>query len=821
MKSVARPELLHRIYERLCLGGTLAIFFVIIPANTLQRMPWLLQALAGAFGLISLALYWMARRGRRYPLGFLAGMVATMSFMWFPNAGSVGSIAFFFLPAVTYAAIFFRGRMRVGVVLAVALDALGLMVLEHLWPDLVIPFVSVAAMRVDLAVGLATSALLMVIMLWVVTDAYDLEQESREATLRDLEDAREEFARLFQMNPEAVYLLDPASPALIDVNHGFERLTGWNKPEAVGRAPTDLQLWVHLAERDQLYEELERQGYLQSFLSRFRRRDRSEFWGSTSASWVEMSGRRLLLITTRDVTTNIDAQRRDAESRALLLALINSTSDGVWQVEPTRFAFTAVNAAFTERFRAEWGVEPLLGRTLEELASPEVAAMWRGFYTRALNDGAFSTEYTFDAGRRTSLVSLSPVSDGGSVFGVSVFSRDITQLKRAAAERVAIEQQLLQSQKMESLGSLAGGVAHDFNNMLAAIMGNAELLLTDEGTADRRGSLQAIMRAASRSRELTGKLLAFGRRGKNVVQSVDLASIVRDSIAILGPSLRADITVTVDMPGAWLVDGDPSQMSQVIVNLCINANEAMADGGRLEIEATRVMLDDRAAQQVGVPPGAYVALRVTDSGIGMDDDVRVRIFEPFFTTKIGGQVRGTGLGLSTVYGIVQSHNGNITVESTLGAGSSFVVYLPTGTLVPEPTAPPAPPRTTPVVAAGRGLILVAEDEDMVRQLLVTAVEGLGYRTIAAVDGEDAVRVFAAHRETITGVLLDLKMPRKGGAAAFAEIRSLAPTMPVLICSGYGDNEEAQRLITLGAKGLLSKPFTLADLATHLAKLASR
>ncbi len=816
MKAAAEG-LTRRIYQRLCLTGALVIFLVIVPANLLQRMPWTVDALSAGFGVVSLWLYRLARRGRCYPAEFLAGMVLTITLSWFPNAGAVGSIPFFFLPAVTYTVIFFRGRARLVITLLIIADGLGLMLFEQLYPSLATPFVSADAMRVDLAVGLGLSALLTALMLWVVTDAYDEERRHREGTLAALDEAREEFARLFQMNPDAVYLVDMSGPAYVDINHGFERLTGWNKPEAVGRNALDLDLWVDHAERRRFYEELERNGYLQNFLARFRRRDRVEFWGSTSASWVEMSGRRLLLLTTRDVTQRIDAQRRDAESRALLSALIDSTNDGVWQVEPTRFAFTAFNAAFAERFQREWGVELALGRTLDELASPEVAATWRAFYERALADGPFSTEYVFDDGQRTSLVSLSPVTSDGEVFGVSVFSRDITALKRAAKERAAVEQQLLQSQKMEGLGSLAGGVAHDFNNMLTAIMGYTEMLLTDDPDAGRRRSLQAIMQAATRSRELTGKLLAFGRRGKNIVQAMDLGAIVRDSIAMLRPSLSADVAIDLGLDHASSVDGDPSQMTQVIVNLCINANEAMPHGGTLSVSGRDVTLDAARGELIGVPPGEYVELRVSDTGIGMTDDVRVRVFEPFFTTKVGGQVQGTGLGLSTVYGIIQSHNGSIVVESTPGDGTSFMIYLPKGQLALD--RPDVPTVERPV-ASGTGVILVAEDEPMVRALLVATIQGLGYRALAAADGEEAVTLFRSRHLDITGVLLDLKMPRRDGASAFREIRAIDPAIPVLICSGYGDNEEAQSLITLGAIGLLAKPFSLAELSAHLGKLSA-
>lgn len=814
MIRVAGPALTQRIYERLCLASALVIGLVVIPANAVQRLPWEVNGLAAAFAILSVVLYRSSRRGHCYPSAFLAGMVLAITFMWFPNAGSIGSIPLCFLPAVTYAAIFFRGRVRAAVVCLIVADALALMAIEHFHPELLTPFVDDTARQLDLALGITLSAFLTAIMLWVATDAYDNEQRSREATVTALAEAREEFARLFQMNPDAVYLVDPAVPEYVDVNHGFERLSGWSKAEVVGRNAQDIRSWVDLDERDRCYAELARQGYLQNFVSRFRRRDNSEIWGSTSAAWIDISSRRLLLLTTRDITTQVEAQRRDAESRALLAALIDSTSDGVWQVEPTRFAFSAFNAAFAERFRREWGAPPVLGKTLEELISPEIAATWRQHYERTLADGPFSFEYAHADGKRTAHVSLSPVTHEGEVFGVSVFSRDITRLKTAARERAQIQQQLLQSQKMESLGSLAGGVAHDFNNMLTAIMGYAEMLLSDEPAAERRAALQAITQAATRSRELTGKLLAFGRRGKNIVQAVDLGAVVRDSTAMLRPSFRADVIVDLDCKGRRVVDGDPSQMSQVVVNLCINANEAMPSGGRLTISTADLTLDDASAEQAGVPAGAYVQLCVSDTGIGMAENVRARVFEPFFTTKVGGQLRGTGLGLSTVYGIVQSHGGNIVVDSAEGRGTTFTCYLPMGRL--ELEAPKAPPS----VSTGTGVILIAEDEDLVRRLLVAATESCGYRALAAIDGEDAVRVFAAHQQEITGVVLDLKMPRKSGTAAFHEIRALAPQIPVLICSGYGDNEEAQKLITLGARGLLAKPFGIAELAAHLSRMSA-
>lgn len=371
---------------------------------------------------------------------------------------------------------------------------------------------------------------------------------------------------------------------------------------------------------------------------------------------------------------------------------------------------------------------------------------------------------------------------------------------------------LAESQRLESLGRLAGGVAHDFNNMLAGIMGHADLLLDDETSGERRERLRAILTASRRSADLAAKLLAFGRRGRNVVEAVDLNAIARDAVAMLEPSFPRDLELAVDWGARCSVDGDPSQLNQVVVNLCMNAIDAMPDGGHLSLSTADVELDATAAAEAGCAAGAYVMLRVRDTGTGMSEAVKARIFEPFFTTREHNRTSGSGLGLSTVHGVVHLHQGAITVESSPGAGATFTVWLPQGHLTPAPKVDAAR------AAQGRGCILIVDDEAPLRTFVAAALRKLGYESVAAVDGEDAVRVFAEHGERISAVLLDLKMPRQGGRETFLELRRQRPQLPVLICSGYGDNDEVQELIALGARGLLAKPFRIADLSDQLASI---
>jgi CheY-like chemotaxis protein len=261
------------------------------------------------------------------------------------------------------------------------------------------------------------------------------------------------------------------------------------------------------------------------------------------------------------------------------------------------------------------------------------------------------------------------------------------------------------------------------------------------------------------------------------------------------------------------VDGDPSQIHQVLVNLCINALEAMPEGGILALTSRVRELQDSSSSGLPLPQGPYLELAVSDTGIGMTEDVRQRVFEPFFTTKNLDGMAGTGLGLATAYGIVQTHRGAITAESIREKGSTFRVFLPVGTLTLVAKDP------AHATVRGQGIVLIVEDEPLLRELAATVLDSLGYETVTAADGEEALVVYRHYLGRLTAVLLDLKMPRMAGREAFLEMRKIDPGVPVIICTGYGENEEVQELLTLGASGMLAKPYRIADLAAKLESFA--
>jgi signal transduction histidine kinase/CheY-like chemotaxis protein len=509
----------------------------------------------------------------------------------------------------------------------------------------------------------------------------------------------------------------------------------------------------------------------------------------------------------------VSGYRREKErlgaSRSLLSAVLESSGDLVWLVDPQSLELRMFNRHYAERVRRSMGGTPRVGMPLEQCVAPERLADWRGYYRRAREEGSFSVEYALHGGSDTYLVSFSPVRHGEDLLGIAVFAKDISDAKRAEVERERMALRLVEAQKMESLGRLAGGVAHDFNNMLAGIMGYADLLQQQEQDPERKADLEAILRAAARSSELTRKMLAFARRGKNVVEGVDLNVLVHETVEMIRPSLRADVKVVLEPGATWTVDGDPSQMSQVLLNLLGNANEAMPSGGTLRVRTTDRVLSVAEAVSLDIPAGDYASLAVSDTGVGMNEEIRARIFEPFFTTKPRLEQSGTGLGLSTVYGVVHLHHGAIGVESSPGHGACFTILLPRGRL---PTDRPVPQA---LVSPGTGLLLVVDDEPLLRSFLAKALSRLGYSAITAEDGDEGVKLFREHHHDLRGVLLDLKMPRLGGAQAFEQMRHIDAGVPILVCSGYGDNEEAQDLISRGARGLLPKPLQLKELAKQL------
>jgi two-component system cell cycle sensor histidine kinase/response regulator CckA len=396
---------------------------------------------------------------------------------------------------------------------------------------------------------------------------------------------------------------------------------------------------------------------------------------------------------------------------------------------------------------------------------------------------------------------------------VDPVTADVYAVARDITEQRAAESQVLHAQKMEAIGQLAGGIAHDFNNLMQAVLAHAELALTRGSPSPKVADhLREIEGAGRRAAELTKQLLMLGRRQPLRPAPLDVNARVQGVMRLLARTLPESITVELKLGrGLPTVNADPTQIDQVLVNLCVNARDAMDRGGTLTIETSAAeLVPSDCDPYAWARPGPFVVLRLRDTGAGMTTEVRERLFEPFFTTK--GPHRGTGLGLSTVYGIVQQHGGFVRVESAPMKGATFEVLLPADSRPAMPSEVPGPPD----VAPARETILLAEDEDHVRRALVMVLEAEGFRTIAAHNGLEAVRLLRDYPEPVHLALLDVVMPELAGPDAWTELVRIRPNLRVLFASGYADTSELERLPP-GAE-VVPKPFRTAELLARIRKM---
>ncbi len=502
-----------------------------------------------------------------------------------------------------------------------------------------------------------------------------------------------------------------------------------------------------------------------------------------------------MVVSFTDVTEQARVEDDLARGHAQLRGLIDSLPDPIYLKDRVG-AYLGCNAAY----------EALAGkseRALVRLATPATTDAERAVLASGI---PHVDEDWVDCpdGRRVQfeLRHTPLVAPGGAIGGVVGVFRDVTHSRQ-------MEEQLRQAGKLEAVGRLAGGVAHDFNNLLTAVLGN--LTLAQETLSSghpARETLAETEKAAWRAAELTRQLLGFARRSPLRTEPTDLNAAVAETVALLRRTIDPRIAIAV-RPGEQLgtVKADPGGIGQVLMNLCLNARDAMPAGGTLTLETAVVAVDDVHAQrQVGARPGKFVRLRVTDTGTGIAPENLDKVFEPFFTTKEPGH--GTGLGLATVYGIVHQHGGWVECTSEIGRGTRFDVYLSRGGSAPAPPPAPAP---TPVPAPAGTTVLFADDEVSLRSIAKQALEQHGYTVLLAEDGQEAIDLYVRERGRVAVVVLDLTMPRLSGADALKKLVELDSKVRVVLSSGY-TAEQAPAAGEPGVCGFLGKPYRIADLA---------
>jgi PAS domain S-box-containing protein len=539
---------------------------------------------------------------------------------------------------------------------------------------------------------------------------------------------------------------------------------------------------------------------------------------NTMTTHVEEAYRRLegrVEERTRELNEAMSELSRRSEAREAYLAAIVESADDAIVGQTPEGDVQSWNPGAARLYG--YSAAEMIGQSVSKLVPPDGVEELEGLLKRVAHGEhirQFETTHLKKNGKAVPVsLTISPIRDNdGLIIGVSAAARDMS-------DRKALEERLRQAQKMEAIGQLAGGIAHDFNNLLSGIIGYTELLRQGVNANDtRRGDLDEIAKAARRAAALTRQLLAFSR--KQVLQPtvLDLNALVTDASALLKRLIGDQIRLSTKLSGdLWPVVADASQIEQIILNLAVNARDAMPEGGRLSIETSNVELDDADILHHTVArPGPYVMLAVSDTGCGMDEETRRRIFEPFFTTK--GLGRGTGLGLATVYGVVQQSGGHIWVYSEPGRGAAFKVYLPRAESVGDLAAPAVQPA---VVPAGSETILLVDDEAVVRSIARSLLERAGYRVLEAENARDAEAIFYEHMQEIDTLITDVIMPGSSGPALFQRLVSERANLKVLYMSGYTDDAIAHQGRLDPGVAFVEKPFSADELLRKVREVVGR
>ena len=628
----------------------------------------------------------------------------------------------------------------------------------------------------------------------------------RKQAEKALKESEERFRQAFLTSPDSINLNRLEDGIYIDINDGFTTIMGYTREEVVGKSSLSLNIWGNPEDRKRLVDGLTKKGYVENMEAPFVGKDGKIRYGLMSARVTKISGENVIISITRDITERKQSEEAVRESENKFRNIFNLSSQAIALTEVETGKIVEVNQIFCEL--TQYSEREIVGKTTTELRFYSDKDRIR-FIDRVKASGrVHGLEMNFrakDGSKLTALMFANLIEISERHLILTMFY-DITEQKK-------LENQLRQSQKMESIGTLAGGIAHDFNNILAIIIGNTEMAIDAVPEWNLvKEYLKEIQTAGARAKDVVRHILNFSRKDNTDRKPTNMRLIVEDTLEMLRSSIPTDIEIRQNIScESDMILADPTQMSQVLMNLCTNSTHAMRDeGGILEISLQNVEFG-KQNMELDLGPGRYVKLALSDTGYGIDPKHIDRIFDPYFTTKVMGE--GTGLGLSVIQGIVKTHHGAVTVKSEPGKGTVFEVLFPVieGEMEPEAEGPR-------VFLIGKEKILFIDDEESILKLVKKRLEMQGYQVEAKNNPVEALELFRSEPDQFDLIITDMTMPKMTGDKLAKEILGIRPEIPIILCSGYSDRIDAEKATAMGIRKYIEKPLDMSDFMISIRKV---
>jgi len=601
-------------------------------------------------------------------------------------------------------------------------------------------------------------------------------------------------------------------------NKRFSKISGYSQEEVLGKPLLEI---IHPEDREYVLESFKRRlaGEVPTKVFQYRaiRKDGITIWVEVFSTVIDYQGKPATLTSILDVTERKRMEEALRESERRYALTLDTVPDMVYE------STLDGTILYANRYASE-----ILGYSLDELGTINISDI--------LDKDSFETafreiEKILETKNPSRNISFNLKTSGGEIIPVEAHSvlfekegqpatilgvaRGIADRIKAEENRRKLEARLRHAEKMEAIGTLAGGIAHDFNNLLMVVQGNVSLMLKGlDPSHPHHNRLKNIEKQVSSGADLADQLLGYARKGRYEVKPIDLNQVVVDMSETFGRT-RKEITITQECAeDLSAIEADRNQIEQILLNLFVNAADAMADGGDLLIRTMNTSHENMKGRPYDPKPGKYVLLTIADTGSGMDKETQKRIFDPFFTTK--EMSRGTGLGLASVYGIVKGHGGYIDVDSEKGRGATFSIHLPASEKEVEKVAGIDEP-----ILEGSGKILLVDDEELILDVSIEMLRGLGYEVLKAKGGKEAIALYKAHKDEINLVILDMIMPDVDGGKVFDIIKEVNPDVKVLLSSGYSIDGKAEEILSRGCDGFIQKPFNMNTLSGEIRKILDR